>query len=203
MRTSFKVLRILLLITGLILLAKAVFLIDLYYEMESLFGKNILPDGYSYFQNLVSYDYDFQRFKTDYILSGNFVTYEVGRFLGSSILLALQILILSHAIRKEDFVRDLLPFRAKWLTVVNLGIRRIIGLITSILFFSTIIAIIIYPVVMALYLPFGSERNNDLGAIFIFTPLAGILLYLFIWLIFLVTTWLIQGFSENRANLKS
>ena len=211
MRTSFIVLRILLLLTGLVLLAKAVFLIDLYYEMEALFGKDELPKGYSSFQDLVSYSYTssgisfdtgVKNYVSEYYLNDNIVFNEVARFLGSSILLALQILILSQAIRKEDYVRDLLPFRAKCLTVVNLGVRRIIGLITSIIFFSTILAIIIYPLVMALHLPFGNAYNDKFGISFILWPLAGIILYLFVWLIFLVTTWLFQGFSENRVNLK-
>lgn len=212
MKKFLKTTRVILLITGFVLVVKSAFLINLYFDIERLLEERVLIEGYSDFEDVVTYTlydyyYDELNFRREVPeethMRGGFVVTELIILLSILATLAAQFIVLTKALQKKDYLFDLLPFKADWLSSVNLGVRRILGIITSSIFYPSIAGLIIYPISLIIATPIDDDYYDNMYKLYVAFPGLAMLIYFVIWLIFFVFMWLFLGFTHKSQKIES
>lgn len=189
-------------------MVKSVIFIDFYYKIENLNSKGLIHPFYTEIEGLFTYTHDNQSFNRingqfegpiETRMEQYFVTQEVIALICSTLLLVFLYSILTKIINRKSYSHDLLPFSSKWLNYVNLGVKRVIGIISNLILFAIIISLLIYPILLFTSKRLNFDTYTDTIQPIIWGSVGGICLYGAVWLVFYTISWLYFGFANKEV----
>lgn len=178
-----------------LLIGKSILFIYLYKRVEYLNHRDLIDPSILPYEKLIT------RISVNgksYMDEG-FILNEAFTLVAYIIILLFLIMIINRAISNRDFLNDLLPFSNSWQNHINLGIRRLLGILLGLVFYAVPFTMLLYISVLFLDSPLDNVFYEQTNQAFTWSAIGFVFLYLVMWLFFFVFAWLYLGFTNQRV----
>ncbi len=158
-----------------------------------------LMHRYNHFVETQIYDRFLTSLNIDYYLKDYQQDKELGALLMAILVCSTLIFLINRSIHDyQNFSKDLLLFKTKILATSNLGLRRLLSLLTNISLLFGFLSLLFIPVLFIFRFPGFISRQDSLEDMIGFQFL---FVFIIFWSLIITSTvmgWIINGFKKNR-----